>query len=110
MALFFDADWFDARLQALGLSQGDVATALGLTAEQIRDLWKDQRELRAQDVRLLAALLGARPAEVAERAGISTPIPREQPDELAALSARMERIEALLLEIRDFLRNRAANR
>lgn len=110
MALFFDADWFDARLKALGLSQGDVATTLGLTTEQIRDLWKDQRELHAQDVRLLAALLGVTPAEVAERAGVSTPVPPEQTGDLAALAARMERIEKLLLEIRDFLLNRSSHR
>ena len=45
MALFFDSAWFDARLEASGLRRADVAAALGLTAEQIAELWKDQREL-----------------------------------------------------------------
>lgn len=109
MALFFDADWFDAHLNGLGLSRGDIATALGLTQDQIGELWKDQRELRAQDVRVLAALLGVTPAEVANRAGISTPVPREQPGDLAALTARVERIEKLLVELRDILLNRMPN-
>ena len=34
--------------------------------------FKDQRELSAREVGALAELLGASPAEVAERAGVST--------------------------------------
>ena len=104
MSLFFDAQWFDARLRAAGLSRSDVATALGLSPGQIEDLWKDQREFRAQDVRIFAALIGAPPAEVAAHAGISTPVPREQASDTAALSARMEGMEKVLTEIRDLLR------
>lgn len=104
MSLFFDAQWFDAHLRASGLSRSDVATALGLSSSQIEDLWKDQRELSAQDVRILAALIGAPPAEVAARAGISTPVPREQESDTAALAKRMERMEKVLVEIRDLVR------
>jgi transcriptional regulator with XRE-family HTH domain len=103
MALFFDAQWFDTRLQAVGLSRSDVAMALGLTSSQIEDLWKDQRELRAQDVRVIAALIGVAPAEVAERAGISTPVPRDDGAAIAGLAARIERIETTLIEIRQLL-------
>jgi transcriptional regulator with XRE-family HTH domain len=103
MALFFDSQWFDQRLSAAGLSRSDVATALGLSPSQVEDLWKDQRELRAQDVRIIAALLGAVPAEVAGRAGVSTPVPKEEGAVLASLAARVERIEATLLEIRQLL-------
>jgi transcriptional regulator with XRE-family HTH domain len=107
MSLFFDAQWFDAHLRAAGLSRSDVATALGLSASQIEDLWKDQRELGAQDVRILAALIGAPPAEVAAHAGISTPVPREQRSDAAFLAERMERMEKLLIEIRDLVRKLA---
>jgi transcriptional regulator with XRE-family HTH domain len=103
MALFFDTQWFDARLRAVGLSRQDVAMALGLTSTQVEDLFKDQRELRAQDVRIIAALVGAEPAEVAARAGISTPVPRDEPLDVAALSARIERIEKILFEIKDLV-------
>ncbi len=108
MALFFDSAWFDARLKAAGLARADAAAALGLNAEQIADLWKDQREVSAGDVRILAALLAASPAEVASRAGVSTPVPQDvpadAPGEFAERLARVEHalaeIKALLLELR----------
>ncbi|SRR5258708_21785566 len=103
MALFFDSQWFDQQLSAVGLSRSDVATALGLSPSQVEDLWKDQRELRAQDVRIISALIGAAPAEVAGRSGISTPVPKEEGAVLASLAARIERIEMTLLEIRQLL-------
>jgi hypothetical protein len=106
MALFFDSAWFDARLAAAGLQRIDVATALGLNSEQIGEVWKDQRELSANDVRLLAALLAAPAAEIASRAGISTPVPADPPPDaahLAALDARLARVERTLVEIKALL-------
>ena len=101
MALFFDSAWFDARLEASGLRRADVAAALGLTAEQVAELWKDQRELSAANVRTLSALLGAPPAEIAERAGVSTPVPKDAPsDALANLHERLDRVERTLAEIK----------
>jgi transcriptional regulator with XRE-family HTH domain len=100
MALFFDSAWFDARLASTGLSRADLASALGLTPQQIDEMWKDQRELKASDVRIIAALLGASHGEVAERAGISTPVPKSVAPDNAEVVSRLERIEKLLLEIR----------
>ncbi|MBV9991257.1 MAG: helix-turn-helix transcriptional regulator [Alphaproteobacteria bacterium] len=77
MALFFDSQWFDARLAALGLSRAELGRALGLSDGQLAEVFKDQRELSADDVRLIAALLGVEAKEVASRAGVSTPMPRE---------------------------------
>jgi len=99
MALFFDSAWFDAQLAKAGLKHSDVAAALGLSETQLAELWKDQRELRAPDVRLLAALLGAAPEEIAARAGVSTPVPRA-----GDLETRIARIEAELAAIRQELR------
>jgi transcriptional regulator with XRE-family HTH domain len=101
MALFFDSAWFDARLEASGLRRTDVAAALGLSADQISELWKDQRELSAANVRTLSALLGVPPAEIASRAGVSTPVPKESPsDALAHLNERLDRVERTLAEIK----------
>lgn len=103
MALFFDSQWFDAQLAARGLSRADAAKALALDAEQIAELWKDQRELSVRDVRALAALLGHPPQEIANRAGISTPVPVETPDTnvaLAELSERLTRVERALFELK----------
>ncbi|HTO41528.1 MAG TPA: helix-turn-helix transcriptional regulator [Rhizomicrobium sp.] len=112
MALFFDTQWFDSRLSAMGLSHGDVARALGLTPEQLAEMWKDQRELSVKDVRLLAALLGTDVKEIAERAGIATPVPRAAADlgdvtaKLENLLGRVERLERGIEDIKKLLLRR----
>lgn len=101
MALFFDADWFDAQLAARGLARTDVASALGLDGRQIAEMWKDQRELSVRDVRVLAALIAASPQVVATRAGVSTPVPAEQPEgTLSDITERLARVERGLIELK----------
>jgi len=100
MALFFDSDWFDIQLAKAGLTRADAARALGLNDTQLGELWKDQRELRAQDVRILAALLAVAPEEVATRAGVSTPIPRPGGRDL---ETRVTRVEMELAAMRSEL-------
>ena len=99
MALFFDGEWFDARLTAMHLSRADVARALGVSDEALAEIWKDQRELAARDVSILAALLAASPQEIAAHAGISTPVPKMQPT-LSDLAARLEKVEIELAQLR----------
>lgn len=106
MALFFDQAWFDERLKAVGLSRDDVAKALKLSSEQVAELWKDQRELRAADVSALARLLTAPVAEVAKRAGVSTPIPDESgsvEQRLAEMNERLTRIERMIVELKTLI-------
>jgi transcriptional regulator with XRE-family HTH domain len=94
MALFFDGSWFDGRLAAVGLSRANIAAALGLTVSELAEIWKDQRELSARDVAILAALLGSEPQEIATRAGISTPVPKTALS--ADIEVRLARIEEKL--------------
>ena len=75
MALFFDQEWFDARLKEAGRTRDDVAAALRLSRVQVDEIWKDQRELAPHEVGILAGLLGEAPAAVANKAGVSTPVP-----------------------------------
>ncbi len=101
MSLFFDKEWFDARLRAVGLSREALAQALGLTEREVGELWKDQRELTKDNVRILAALLDTSATEVAQRAGISTPVPaNEEPPAASGILERLERIEKLLAALR----------
>ncbi len=101
MALFFDAQWFDARLVAAGLSRATLAAALGLNDAQIAEIWKDQRELSAREVALLAALLGVSPEDVANHGGISTPVPKAAADtSLTQIGERLARIERELAELK----------
>lgn len=99
MALFFDVDWFDARLGERGLSRSVLAVAAGLTEADLALVFKDQRELSAGEVAIFAELLGAAPGEVAQRAGVSTPIPgitRGPEARIAALERRVAALEAEL--------------
>jgi transcriptional regulator with XRE-family HTH domain len=104
MALFFDAAWFDERLKSLGLARATLAAALGVTESEIAEIWKDQRELSVRDVRILAALLGADGAEIAARAGISTPVPPPAQPTLSEIAERLARIEQSLAELAALLR------
>ncbi|BCW90107.1 hypothetical protein sos41_32750 [Alphaproteobacteria bacterium SO-S41] len=95
MALFFDQTWFDAQLAERHLRRADLGAMLGLDETGIGEVWKDQRELKAADVSLIAALLNLSPAEIAHRAGISTPVPVEA----SGVERRLAAIEAKLDEI-----------
>lgn len=75
MALFFDAEWFDARLGERGVSRAVLAAAVGMSEADLALVFKDQREISAQQVAQMAELLGEPAGEVASRAGVSTPAP-----------------------------------
>ncbi|HEX5776000.1 MAG TPA: helix-turn-helix transcriptional regulator [Caulobacteraceae bacterium] len=98
MALFFDAEWFDARLAERGLSRGVLAAVSGMSEAELALAFKDQRELSAADVAAFAELLGVTPEEVAHHAGVSTPVPRSEglEERVAALEARVAALEAKL--------------
>ncbi len=103
MALFFDQAWFDARLKELGATREDIARLLKLSSDQVAELWKDQRELRGVDVQALARFLKATVAEVADRAGISTPVPVQPGDiesRLEEMNERLTRIERMIVELK----------
>jgi transcriptional regulator with XRE-family HTH domain len=102
MALFFDQEWFDQLLVATGSTRDDIARLLSLSRSQVDELWKDQRELSADNVTLLARFLNVAPEVVANRAGVSTPVPtreRKAGDEVHVLQARVERLEAQLASL-----------
>ncbi|HZZ66535.1 MAG TPA: DNA-binding protein [Phenylobacterium sp.] len=99
MALFFDAAWFDARLGERGLSRPVMAAATGLSAADLALVFKDQREVSAGEVAVFAELLGADPAEVAARAGVSTPNPGQAGAAEARITALERRVTALEAEV-----------
>lgn len=92
MALFFDAAWFDARLAERGISRTVLAAAAGMAEAEVALAFKDQRELSAAEVQAFSELLGVSAAEVADRAGVSTPVPGA--DRLSALERRIAALEA----------------
>lgn len=101
MALFFDAPWFDAKLADRGLSRQVLAAAAGMSEDELALVFKDQRELSAGEVGVFAELLGVTPSEVARQAGISTPVPRQDPEaRIAALERRMAAMEAEIARLK----------
>lgn len=101
MALFFDQDWFNARLAERGLSRTVLAAASGMSEADLALAWKDQRELSAREVTAIAELLGVTGAEVANRAGVSTPTPGGDPlSRIAELERRVAALEAELARMR----------
>lgn len=97
MALFFDADWYDARLSERGLSRAVLAAVAGMSEADLALVFKDQRELSVAEVAAFAELLGVTGAEAANRAGISTPTPGADPlSRIAELERRVAALEAAL--------------
>jgi hypothetical protein len=106
MALFFDQAWFDAQLAARSATREDVGRLLSLSADQVGELWKDQRELRAADVAALARFLGVPAADVAKHAGVSTPLPAEAVDvqqRLQEMSDQLTRMERMIVEVKTLI-------
>lgn len=101
MALFFDQDWFDAKLAALTLTRDDVAAALRLMRSEVDEIWKDQRELSSGDVVMLARLLKTPADEIATRAGISTPTPQAASggSDASVVLARLDEMDQRLARI-----------
>jgi len=100
MALFFDQAWFDAELARMGARRDDVARLLSLTPQQVEELWKDQRELTAQDVARLGRFLNQPARLIAERAGVSTPVPDETAGPDAVIAVLRERVDQLEAQVR----------
>ena len=100
MALFFDTEWFEARLGERGLSRRVMAAAAGMAEADLALAFKDQRELSAREVAAFAELLGVEAAEVAARAGVSTPVPGQTVEgRLAALERRVIELEAEVVRL-----------
>lgn len=73
MGIFFDQDWFDARLTAAGLSRSSMAQAAGMTFDEVEMVFADRRELDASEIRAIARILAVEPQEVALRSGLAEP-------------------------------------
>lgn len=99
MALFFDAPWFDAKLEERALSRAVLAAVAGLDEAELGLVFKDQRELSAGQVAAFAELLGVPASEIADRAGISTPTPGTPSPADARIAALERRVADLEAEV-----------
>lgn len=109
MALFFDRDWFDARLAERGISRDVLAAVSGISPTELDEVFKDQRELSGAEVAAFAELLGVTPAEIAHHAGVSTPVPGQDAGaRIVALEVRVAALESELQRLTVFVRSRSS--
>lgn len=102
MALFFDRQWFEAKLAERALSQRVVAAAVGMSEADLVLVFKDQRELSAEEVGIFADLLGVPPTQIAHHAGVSTPVPGRDdlPGRLLTLERKVAVLEAEIARLK----------
>ena len=85
---------------------------LRLSLTELGDVWKDQRELKSHEVLAIAQFLEVTPAEIADRAGVSTPVPLAPADasptaaRLEELNGRLIKLERMMVELKALLLER----
>lgn len=110
MALFFDADWFDARLAARGVNRGALAEAAGLDRAALHQLFTNERAATAAELAAFAAFLDADLIEVSLRSGVSARAvdPGAAPvDRIESIEARLDEIDSWLAELESKSKKRA---
>ncbi len=70
MANFFDATWFNNRMNDVGLNQQQLARQMGLSYNDILAIWNDQRQISDSEFKVLASILERPEKEVRQRAGL----------------------------------------
>ncbi|PVM85847.1 DNA-binding protein [Caulobacter endophyticus] len=96
MALFFDHQWYDARLGERGLDRLALAAAAGLSPEDLDLVFKDQREIGPDELAVFAEMVGVSREEAARRAGVGGHAAPADPADrrVALLEARVAALEA----------------
>jgi hypothetical protein len=100
MSLFFDADWFDARLAERGLDRAALAIAAGLERTDLHAVFTNERAPTADELETFARVLQAELVEVTLKSGVAA---REAPPAGAEPEDRIESIEARLDAIDNWL-------
>lgn len=101
MSLFFDADWFDARLAARKLDRGDLASAAGLERSELHLVFTNARTPTLAELEAFAKLLEADLAEVTLRSGLAAAPSSEAEDpgaRIESIEARLDAIDSWLAE------------
>ena len=99
MALFFDADWFDARLLSAASIAARWRNARGSNVANCIGLFTNERSATAEELSAFASVLGADLVEVTLRSGVSARAAEATPRRGSKAEARLrdrEGIEARL--------------
>lgn len=98
MSLFFDADWFDAKLTERGLDRAALAIALGLERSELHRIFTNERAPTIEEMDVFARVLQTDLLEITLRSGVA-----ERAAPSADTTDRIESIEARLKAIDDWL-------
>lgn len=98
MSLFFDADWFDAKLAERGLDRAALAIAAGLERTELHRIFTNERTPTIEEMDVFATVLQTDLLEITLRSGVA-----KRADPSAETSTRIEDIEARLNAIDDWL-------
>ncbi|MGH6949914.1 MAG: DNA-binding protein [Vitreimonas sp.] len=99
MTLFFDAEWFDAKLVECGLDRAALAVAAGVERSDLHLVFANERAATAAELAVFAEALKADIVEVTLRAGVATRAAPRTDDP----TARIDDIEARLDAIDNWL-------
>lgn len=105
MALFFDKEWFDARLKEKNTDRKQFARVLQIEEEQLEEIWKDQALLSPEQVARAATFLNQPKATIIDYAGIASveKTSTDSGDNLTEVIKRLEKIERTLAELQNML-------
>lgn len=101
MSLFFDAEWFDARLALRGLDRGALADCASLERGELHRLFTNERSATVEELNAFARLLGVDLLEVSLKAGVSerTASDGDTSSRIESIEARLNAIDAWLDEL-----------
>lgn len=101
MSLFFDAEWFDAKLAERSLDRTALAVAVGIERAELHRIFTNERAPAAEELSVFADVLKVSSVEIALRAGVAT---REAPQgedpaaRIESIEARLDAIDTWLAE------------
>lgn len=110
MSLFFDAEWFDAKLAERGLDRAALALAAGIERAELHLIFTNERAPTAEELSVFADVLKAGAVEIALRAGVAN---RERPQgedpaaRIESIEARLDAIDNWLAEFESASKKRA---
>lgn len=106
MSLFFDADWFDARLAERKLDRAALAVAAGIERSELHRIYTNERAPTAEELTAFATVLNTDLVEVTLRSGVAV----RGADADAGAGDRIESIEARLDAIDTWLKEFEASK